>query len=156
MTKVTDNEKNSLIKKLSIFITLSIISICTIPLAIVLMTVIIAVVDHPDYMLSPMLIIIPILLFSITPILSFILGIIILATDWKNEEINNNKILWGILTLVLLGPIASLIFSIQSINIYKNINDILNDVEKYEKQKTQYDKKSNNDKEDNLENNKDE
>jgi multisubunit Na+/H+ antiporter MnhG subunit len=103
-----------------------------------------------------MLIIIPILLFSITPILSFILGIIILATDWKNEEINNNKILWGILTLVLLGPIASLIFSIQSINIYKNINDILNDVEKYEKQKTQYDKKSNNDKEDNLENNKDE
>jgi hypothetical protein len=81
MTKVTDNEKNSLIKKLSIFITLSIISICTIPLAIVLMTVIIAVVDHPDYMLSPMLIIIPILLFSITPILSFILGIIILATD---------------------------------------------------------------------------
>ena len=149
MTKVTDNEKNSLIKKLSIFITLSIISICTIPLAIVLMTVIIAVVDHPDYMLSPMLIIIPILLFSITPILSFILGIIILATDWKNQEINNNKILWGVLTLLLLGPISSLVFSIQSRKIYKSIDGILDDVDKDNEQEPQYEEEFTHDEKDN-------
>ena len=156
MTKLTDDEKKYLIKKLSIIKALSIVSLCIIPLIIIITIVIIITSITTTGFLNPFLMLIPTFFFSIISTLNLVLGIIILATDWKNEEINNNKILWGILTLVLLGPISSLIFSIQSINIYKNINDILNDVEKYEKQKTQYDKKSNNDKEDNLENNKDE
>jgi multisubunit Na+/H+ antiporter MnhG subunit len=96
-----------------------------------------------------MLIIIPILLFSITPILSFILGIIILATDWKNQEINNNKILWGVLTLLLLGPISSLVFSIQSRKIYKSIDGILDDVDKDNEQEPQYEEEFTHDEKDN-------
>ncbi len=147
MNQIINIKKESLMKKLSIFIILSIISICTIPLAIVLMIVIIAVVDHPDYMLSPLLMIIPYFLFSITPLLNFILGIIILATDWKNEEINSKKILWGILTLLLLGPIASLVFSVQSRKIYKSIDGILDD-ETYKKEEPKYNQIIENDEED--------
>lgn len=47
-------------------------------------------------------------------ILSIIAGIQILTTDWQDEKLRDSKTLWGILTLVILGPIASLIFSIQS------------------------------------------
>ena len=47
----------------------------------------------------------------VTIIISIILGVKIISIDWKNQEINNDKILWGLLTLLLLGPISSLIFA---------------------------------------------
>ncbi len=59
--------------------------------------------------------------FFVTIIISIILGIKIISTDWKNEEINNDKLLWGLLTLLLLGPISSLIFA--NITLDKLNND---------------------------------
>ncbi len=57
-----------------------------------------------------------VLIFTLFGIIaSFVLDIInaiaILTTDWENEELNSDRTIWGILTLVVLGPIASLIFA---------------------------------------------
>lgn len=38
-------------------------------------------------------------------------GIQILSTDWKNEEVNRGKIVWGIFCFVFLEVISSLIFA---------------------------------------------
>lgn len=46
-------------------------------------------------------------------------SITILTTDWKNEELNNSKTLWGILGLLILGNIATLIFGINALKAYK-------------------------------------
>ena len=47
----------------------------------------------------------------VTFVLEIINGIQILATDWENEKLNDDKTLRGIFTFVLLGPIASLVFA---------------------------------------------
>ncbi len=44
-------------------------------------------------------------------VLDIICGIKILSTDWKDNDLNNDKTVWGILTFVILGGIASLIFA---------------------------------------------
>lgn len=56
--------------------------------------------------------------------LSIAFGIWILAKDWKNKNINsgNCKILWGILSILLLGLIASFIFGLIALNNYKKAN----------------------------------
>ncbi len=131
MNKITNNEKISLIKKISTIKVLAIISLCLIPLGVV-------VFFFANMLL---LLIISWLLVIVPSIISFVSAIIILATDWKNKEINNNKTIWGILTLLLLGPISSLVFSIQSINIYKSNDAVLNDVKKYKKQEDNHDDK---------------
>ncbi|MGL4183668.1 MAG: hypothetical protein ACRCRP_00855 [Metamycoplasmataceae bacterium] len=47
--------------------------------------------------------------------------IYILIEKWTNEEIKKDSLLWGILSLVPLGPIASLIFSIKGyLKVNKN------------------------------------
>lgn len=43
-------------------------------------------------------------------ILSLYIPIKILATSWKNNSLENSKILWGLLSLLLLGWIGGLIF----------------------------------------------
>lgn len=40
--------------------------------------------------------------------------IIILSTDWSNKELDELKLLWGLLTLLILGPISGLIVSIKA------------------------------------------
>ncbi len=47
-------------------------------------------------------------------ILNIICGIKVLATDWKDNDLNNDKTLWGVLTFVILGGIASLVFSLKA------------------------------------------
>ena len=56
--------------------------------------------------------------------LSIVFGILILAKDWKNKEINEGsvKILWGVFTLILLGLIASFIFGLIALHYYKKAN----------------------------------
>ena len=54
--------------------------------------------------------------------MSIVYGIIILSNDWKDKELDESKILWGILTLCLLGTIASLVFSIEAVKKYKTSN----------------------------------
>ncbi len=101
-------------KKLLIIKILAIISLCLIPLVVIPLGGIIII------------------------FINIVSAIIILATDWKNKEINNNKTIWGILTLLLLGPISSLVFSIQSINIYRSINDNYDDIDNNQKQADNY------------------
>lgn len=59
----------------------------------------------------------------ISSVLKLIAAIIVLATDWKNKQIDDKKLLWGLLAIFLLGFIALLIFSISSMNILKNYNE---------------------------------
>ncbi len=37
--------------------------------------------------------------------------VMIFSTNWKNDKLESSKVLWGILALIVLGPIASLVFS---------------------------------------------
>lgn len=50
----------------------------------------------------------------VSGIMTLVNAIRILATDWKDESLKNDKTLWGILTLLILGPIGSLIFGIKA------------------------------------------
>ncbi len=50
-------------------------------------------------------------------IISLVGSIFVLTTDFENKKTDDSKILWGILSLLLLGPIGLLTFSI--INIKK-------------------------------------
>ena len=47
----------------------------------------------------------------VTVIISIVLGVKIISIDWQNKQINDDKLLWGLLTLLLLGPISSFIFA---------------------------------------------
>ena len=49
-------------------------------------------------------------------VINIVNAIKIFSTDFKNEYINSNKMIWGIFTIVFLGWIASLVFSTISIN----------------------------------------
>ncbi len=49
-------------------------------------------------------------------ILIIIDGIKILSTDWGNQQLNNDKTVWGIFTFVLLGPIAQIVWGNKVIN----------------------------------------
>lgn len=66
-----------------------------------------------------------VLLFTlIGAIVTFIFNIIccikIMTTDWKNKEIEDNKIIWAVLCIVLLGPISAIIFGYTAL---KKLND---------------------------------
>ncbi len=52
-------------------------------------------------------------------IIALIDSILILVTNFKNDELDKKKILWGLLGLLLLGNIACLIFAIKMINVAK-------------------------------------
>ncbi len=46
----------------------------------------------------------------VTFVLDIICGVQILSTDWKNKEVENNKMIWGIFCFIILGPISAIIF----------------------------------------------
>ncbi len=52
----------------------------------------------------------------VTIILTIINGIKILSTDWKDQQLNNDKTIWGIFSFFLLGPIAGIIFGNMVVN----------------------------------------
>lgn len=52
-------------------------------------------------------------------VISIVNCIIILSTEWEDEKINDDKLLWGLLGLFLLGPIATIIFSSSTENKLK-------------------------------------
>lgn len=57
----------------------------------------------------------------VTLIIEIICGVKILSKDWKYKELEEHKIIWGILSFVGLGIISPLIFSCIGIsNIEKN------------------------------------
>ncbi len=47
----------------------------------------------------------------------------ILTTNWRNEKLNNQKTIWGIFSIVLLGPISSVIFGSMASKTLKNHQD---------------------------------
>lgn len=69
-------------------------------------------------------------IFALIPLftISFVVGavfciinaVMILSTKWTINEVEENKTVWGIFTIILLGWIASLVFSIQAIKKYNN------------------------------------
>ncbi|MGL5590697.1 MAG: hypothetical protein ACRDCH_01315 [Metamycoplasmataceae bacterium] len=63
-------------------------------------------------------------------IISFVLNLItsiyIVATDFQNEEVNKNKVLWGLLSLFLLGSIGIIIFATINLKQYGNYQNVEN------------------------------
>ena len=55
--------------------------------------------------------IIVILGLVVSSIFSITGSILILVTDFKNNEVNNSRMLWGLLSLLLIGPIGIIIFT---------------------------------------------
>ncbi|MGL5732841.1 MAG: hypothetical protein ACRCXE_02120 [Metamycoplasmataceae bacterium] len=57
--------------------------------------------------------------FSIIPFTPYIL-----ATDFKNDDVNNSKTFWALLSLFVLGPIALILFVIVNRKKYKDYENI--------------------------------
>lgn len=55
-----------------------------------------------------------------TIVLDIINAIRILSTIWVRQDVEDNKLIWGIFTIIILGPISSLIFACISISKYEN------------------------------------
>ncbi len=47
----------------------------------------------------------------------------IIITDWKNEEINKDKMLWVVMTIIIQGAAASIIFAIKAEKILKKLEE---------------------------------
>ena len=47
----------------------------------------------------------------------------IVITDWKNEEINKDKMLWVVMTIIIQGAAASIIFAIKAEKILKKLEE---------------------------------
>ncbi|MGL5590905.1 MAG: hypothetical protein ACRDCH_02435 [Metamycoplasmataceae bacterium] len=56
----------------------------------------------------------------ISALISFIDALIILFSNFKNQELNNEKFLWGLLALFPLGSIACLVFANKMISVAKH------------------------------------
>ena len=54
----------------------------------------------------------------ISIVLTIVQAIKTLATDWNDKTLNNDKILWGLLSLMILGPIATLVFGSKIMEAY--------------------------------------
>lgn len=52
----------------------------------------------------------------VTMVLSIVVGVQILSTDWKNKELDDSKTIWGILCFIFLGPIAGWVFGSKAVN----------------------------------------
>ena len=118
MSEPIKQEKAFYVKKLQIIMILSIISIVGIPVGFVLFLILPILLAWLGWVITG--------IFTVIPI---ILGIIILTTDWKNHIVDNSKILWGVFSIVLLGPIASLIFSVKSRKAYLYDDSSIDDLE---------------------------
>ncbi|MGL5521736.1 MAG: hypothetical protein ACRDAW_00500 [Metamycoplasmataceae bacterium] len=68
-----------------------------------------------DFWVGTFFLIISCVLSGIFVLLNLSSGIYILKLDWKNDEVNGFKKLWGILVLIPYGPLAALIFSLKGI-----------------------------------------
>ncbi|MGL5732507.1 MAG: hypothetical protein ACRCXE_00315 [Metamycoplasmataceae bacterium] len=59
-------------------------------------------------------------------------SIMILAFNFENKEVNDSRILWGLLSLFLLGSLGAIIFSTINFKKYKNDpndSEITNNIE---------------------------
>ena len=70
--------------------------------------------------------IISIVFFAISVLTWLITTIVILATNWKSKWAREHKLLWGLLSLLLLGWIAMLIFGSIGKNHAREESDNLN------------------------------
>ncbi|MGL4952082.1 MAG: hypothetical protein ACRC4L_03815 [Mycoplasma sp.] len=61
------------------------------------------------------------LLSGLAGILCWVCAFMIFGTSWNSTKTSNEKTLWGILTIFLLGAIASTVFSIKAKNNAKEI-----------------------------------
>ncbi|MGL5520059.1 MAG: hypothetical protein ACRDBR_01355 [Metamycoplasmataceae bacterium] len=63
-------------------------------------------------------------------IIALVYSIKIISDNYYDESLEKDKILWGLLGILVIGPIATLIFANKMIEIAKNTNqDIVAEVE---------------------------
>ncbi len=155
MSRITEDEKSFLLKKVTIMLIISIFLTCTFVLGLILgfsfnepnKPPSSSNIYHPGFIAG-------LIFTSISFIINFfVLGIIIITNNWKNDEINYLKraTFGHVLIFIILGPIASLIFCIKSMNIYKSI-DIDRSIDDFfpeDIKKSNSNQKDNHDREDN-------
>ena len=65
------------------------------------------------------------IVFWVILVVCFVINIInaikIFSTNWRLQSVEDNKVVWGVFTIILLGSISSLIFSVTSINKFKEV-----------------------------------
>ncbi len=59
----------------------------------------------------------------VTLILDIICGVKIISTNWKNKEVENSKVIWGVFCFVILGPISAIIFGSIAVNKMQENSD---------------------------------
>ncbi|MGL5592130.1 MAG: hypothetical protein ACRDCJ_02095 [Metamycoplasmataceae bacterium] len=121
---IVQEEKKKIHKKLKMILMFGILAlicgIIFIPLLIIIESYI---YDYDNLVVrSPgeILFIIPMIFLLIGLVSNITLSIIILASDFENKEVNNNRILWGLLSLLLLGAIGIIIFSAVNMKKYSD------------------------------------
>ncbi|MGL5357735.1 MAG: hypothetical protein ACRDA7_01725 [Metamycoplasmataceae bacterium] len=114
-----DSKRKNEISEINKFIVMIILSIFVLALLVFLGVSIYLVFDF--WTQFTFLILGSISLFFIIVIQTFC-TIYILAENWTNEEMKKDSLLWGILSLIPLGPIASLFFSIKGFLKIKKTN----------------------------------
>ncbi len=126
MSRMTEDEKSYLLKKIIIMLVISIFLTFTLTLGWILCFSFNKSNIPPGgdiYTYNPGFIT-GAFFVTISAIINFfVFGIIIITTNWKNNEVNYLKraSFGHVLIFLILGPVASLIFCIKSMNIYKSI-----------------------------------
>ncbi|MGL5590771.1 MAG: hypothetical protein ACRDCH_01745 [Metamycoplasmataceae bacterium] len=119
--EITQEEKKQIHQKLKMILIFGVIDLISgitfIPLQIVGFTLLAAF----NEVTGSIIWLISVIIVLLSLILNITLSVIILATDFKNKEVNDNRILWGLLSLFLLGGIGIIVFS--TINIKKYNDD---------------------------------
>ena len=100
--------------------------------------VILQSIDNDDGEFSPLMITLFVFL-AITCLfilINFIDTLIIMLTDWKISELQNSKIVWGVIGLLLLGNIANIAFGSSA---YKKLKTYSEQYKNLASQKTNFD-----------------
>ncbi len=97
-----------------------------------IMTIIIICLSIVDVVLLILSVISLLFLYIVIPllisllVLNLVCAIKIMTTNWQDEKLNNDKTLWGILAIVILGWIALLTFIINANQKLKNNDNVVN------------------------------
>ncbi len=97
--------------------TFSIIGLVAIPIFVICLVLSTVLVVNGSYVLPIVLNAGAVIFILVAAILDLVASIRVLATDWGNEQLNNDKTLWGILGLIILPTIAPLIFSCKATKV---------------------------------------
>ncbi|MGL5733024.1 MAG: hypothetical protein ACRCXE_03070, partial [Metamycoplasmataceae bacterium] len=112
--EINQEEKKKIYNKLRMFLIFELI--CLI-LGIVIFVMYLIVIVLDSFQMRGFTLLLALGTSALWIVINMVIAIIILTSKFQNEEVNNSRILWGLLSLLLLGPFGIIAFT--SINIRK-------------------------------------